>query len=37
MISTKHTEIPCFFDDRDKGWGRKPWTTAPHRELIGVE
>lgn len=29
MISTKHTEIPCFFDDRDKGWGEKTMDYCP--------
>lgn len=21
MIKINHTELPCIFDDRDKGWG----------------
>lgn len=20
-MDVKHTELPCFYDDRDKGWG----------------
>lgn len=23
IINIKHTEIPCFYDDRDKTWGGK--------------
>lgn len=36
MIKINHTEIPCIFDDRDKGWGRKQQTFALLKEQQGV-
>jgi hypothetical protein len=34
MIKINHTELPCIFDDRDKGWGggRKQQTFALLKE-----
>lgn len=29
VIEIKHTEVPCFFDDRDKGWGEKTTDYCP--------
>lgn len=29
MIKINHTEIPCIFDDRDKGWGEKTTDLCP--------
>lgn len=26
MIKINHTELPCIFDDRDKGWGGEKTT-----------
>lgn len=28
-IGINHTEIPCFYDDRDKGWGEKTTDYCP--------
>lgn len=36
-MDVKHTELPCFYDDRDKGWGRKQQIIVPHKEQVGVE
>lgn len=35
-IGINHTEIPCFYDDRDKGWGRKRQIIVLLKEQIGV-
>lgn len=29
MANFKHTKIPCFYDDRDKGWGVKTTDFCP--------
>ena len=28
-MDVKHTELPCFYDDRDKGWGEKTTDYCP--------
>lgn len=29
MIKINHTELPCIFDDRDKGWEEKTTDLCP--------
>lgn len=36
-MDIKHTQLPCFYDDRDKGWGRKRQIIVLHKGHIGVE
>lgn len=34
MIKINHTELPCIFDDRDKGWGEKTTDLCPTQRAI---
>ena len=36
-MDLRHTELPCFYDDRDIGWGRKRQIFVLHKEQVGVE